>query len=80
MSEENEKKIKFCVFCGVDVGSEKIYCPNCGKLIVKLETTEKPEEELSPKKIISVPPSEISRKCPGCGSIITSTILNQCPI
>ncbi|MFW9864637.1 MAG: type II CAAX prenyl endopeptidase Rce1 family protein [Candidatus Thorarchaeota archaeon] len=83
MSEEDKKKIKFCVFCGKefsDAESELTYCPKCGKLIVKLEGTEKSTEKSISQKSISVPRTEISRKCPGCGSIITSTILNQCPI
>ncbi|MFX1477806.1 MAG: CPBP family intramembrane glutamic endopeptidase [Promethearchaeota archaeon] len=80
MTEEDKKKIKFCVFCGADVENEQTYCPKCGKLIVKLEGTEKSTAPLISHKTISVPRTEISRKCPGCGSIITSTILDQCPI
>ena len=33
MSEESKKKIKYCVFCGEDVGESKTYCPHCGKWI-----------------------------------------------
>jgi membrane protease YdiL (CAAX protease family) len=74
MSKNNARKIKYCVFCGSNVEENKIYCPNCGKLIIKLE----PGKKISkPKPIQKV---EISRKCPKCGSLITSTILNQCPI
>lgn len=74
MSKESEKKIKYCVFCGADLAESKTYCPNCGKLIIKIE----PEKKISkPKPISRV---EFSRKCPNCGSIITSTILDQCPI
>ena len=78
MSKNNEKKIKYCVYCGVNVEANRIYCPNCGKLLIKLQPREKAvqskPELIIPKKVV------ISRKCPGCGSIITSTILDQCPI
>lgn len=79
MSKNNENRIKYCVYCGADVGNET-YCPNCGKLVVKLNGT----KELQKPHIIKTPPLiqkvEVSRKCPGCGSIVTSTILDQCPI
>ncbi|MFW9819107.1 MAG: hypothetical protein ACFFE5_05810, partial [Candidatus Thorarchaeota archaeon] len=74
MSKENQKKIKYCVFCGADVAESKTYCPNCGKLIIKIE----PEKKISKPHLISR--EEFSRKCPNCGSVITSKILNQCPI
>lgn len=74
MSKDNKRKIKYCVYCGSDIEEGKIYCPKCGKLVIKLE----------PSKKIPKPPTfekvELSRKCPGCGSMITSTILDQCPI
>lgn len=74
MSKDNNRKIKYCVYCGSDVEEGKTYCPKCGKLVIKVEPS---------KKIPKPPPFqkvEISRKCPGCGSMITSTILDQCPI
>ena len=74
MSKENKKKIKYCVYCGSNVEENETYCPKCGKLIIKLEPGEKIVKPKTTQKL------EISRKCPGCGSIITSTILNQCPI
>ncbi|UCC20262.1 MAG: CPBP family intramembrane metalloprotease [Promethearchaeota archaeon] len=74
MSKENERKIKYCVYCGTQVQKNKTYCPNCGKLIIKI----KPEQKIS--KSISHQKIDISRKCKNCGSIITSTILDQCPI
>lgn len=73
MSKNNEKKI-FCVYCGADVPENKTYCPNCGKLMVKIDSSKK---AIKPSNIQKL---EISRKCPGCGSIITSTIIDQCPI
>jgi len=77
MSRNSEKKIKYCVYCGVEVQENRIYCPNCGKLILKLEPGKKEVQQQSTK---IAKPLEIKRKCPGCGSIITSTILDQCPI
>jgi len=76
MSKNNEKRIKYCVYCGADVDKE-IYCPNCGKLVIKLNGSKKPLIKYKP---VSIKKAEISRKCPGCGSIVTSTILDQCPI
>jgi len=80
MSKDNEKKIKYCVYCGVDVEKNKTYCPNCGKLIIKLSPSKTSTEPRITHKPVSTQRVEISRKCPGCGSIITSTILEQCPI
>ncbi len=74
MSKENQKKIKYCVFCGADVAESKIYCPNCGKLIIKIA----PGKQISKQQPVSK--EDFSRKCPKCGSIITSTVLDQCPI
>ncbi|MFW9998901.1 MAG: type II CAAX prenyl endopeptidase Rce1 family protein [Candidatus Hodarchaeota archaeon] len=74
MSKDNQKKIKYCVYCGSNVEKNETYCPKCGKLIIKLEPGEKLVKPQVPQKL------ELSRKCPGCGSIITSTILNQCPL
>jgi membrane protease YdiL (CAAX protease family)/predicted RNA-binding Zn-ribbon protein involved in translation (DUF1610 family) len=79
MSKNNEKTIKYCVYCGADVG-EETYCPNCGKLVIKLNGRKKPKRPRSIYKPNSIQKAEISRKCPGCGSIVTSTILDQCPI
>jgi membrane protease YdiL (CAAX protease family) len=79
MSQDNKSKIQYCVYCGEDVGESKTYCPNCGKLIVKLKSNEKLEKSRIIHKPIQLK-TEISRKCPECGSVITSTILDQCPI
>ncbi|MHA2180580.1 MAG: CPBP family glutamic-type intramembrane protease [Promethearchaeota archaeon] len=79
MSKNNQKKIKYCVYCGTDVGNET-YCPNCGKLVIELKGSKEPEKPLIISKPASILKAEISRKCPGCGSLVTSTILNQCPI
>ncbi len=79
MSKNNGKKIKYCVYCGVDVGNE-IYCPNCGKLVIKLNGSKNSNSSRIIYKPDSIQKADISRKCPGCGSIVTSTILDQCPI
>ncbi|MEJ2250130.1 MAG: zinc ribbon domain-containing protein [Candidatus Lokiarchaeota archaeon] len=71
MSNNNNKKYKFCPHCGAKIEASKIYCPECGKLTPKPK--EKYSEPLKSKKAYS-------RKCPNCGSIINSPALKQCPI
>jgi len=83
MSEENEKQpiTKFCVYCGTTIEENTAYCPNpkCGKLVINIKPSEenlhkqRKKPELRKKEIIS-------RKCSGCGSVITSSMLEQCPI
>ena len=34
MSNENETKLKYCVYCGAKTKGQA-YCPNCGKLVVQ---------------------------------------------
>ena len=81
MSKENEKQqiVKHCVYCGTRIEENKIYCPKCGKLVVKIEPS---KEKSRLQKIGAKPPQKkiVSRKCSGCGSIITSSVLEQCPI
>ncbi|KKN35413.1 hypothetical protein LCGC14_0783840 [marine sediment metagenome] len=79
MTDDNKTKIKYCVYCGGDVGTNETYCPGCGKFIVKLKESENIKNSQI-KKSVSLQKIEISRKCSGCGSIINSTVLNQCPI
>lgn len=74
MSKNSKKNIKYCVYCGSEVEKNKTYCPKCGKLVVKIGPSKR---VMKPTKVEKL---EISRKCPGCGSIITSTIIDQCPI
>ncbi len=80
MSKENQsdESVNYCVHCGAAVKKNQMYCPECGKLVLKLtpKTIEKTKEIHSAKPKAK----EISRKCSGCGSIITSNILEQCPI
>jgi membrane protease YdiL (CAAX protease family) len=83
MSEENEKekKLKFCVYCGAKLDEEKAYCPECGKLKIKIKpTTEKAQKFITERKSQVKDKEVISRKCSECGSIINSPILEQCPI
>ena len=81
MSKENEKQqiVKHCVYCGALIEESKIYCPKCGKLVVKIEPS---KEKSRLQKIGAKKPQKkiVSRKCSGCGSIITSSVLEQCPI
>ncbi len=78
MPQDNNKFIKYCVHCGVRVYHGQVYCPNCGQLVLRL----KPKKETTQPKQRYPPPIKkvISRKCSGCGSIINSTVLEQCPI
>ncbi|MBD3343059.1 MAG: CPBP family intramembrane metalloprotease [Candidatus Lokiarchaeota archaeon] len=76
MSEEKETPIKHCVHCGAKVEEGKVYCPNCGKII--MEPSKKPVS--SSKGNSTGRKGDLARKCPGCGSLITSLVLEQCPI
>ncbi|MHA1804470.1 MAG: zinc-ribbon domain-containing protein [Promethearchaeota archaeon] len=83
MSKEGKGKeetiaLDFCPHCGQQVDPSATYCKHCGKLVIKV----KPSERTSTldSHVISNQAGEISRKCPGCGSIINSKILEQCPI
>jgi len=83
MSKENEKDqvAEFCVYCGTTIKKNTAYCPNpkCGKLAIKIKPS---EDNINQAKPIPKPIKKepISRKCSNCGSIITSNILEQCPI
>ena len=84
MSNNKDEKlnVKYCVHCGAEIDKEKVYCPNCGKLVVKVESEPK-SKNLAKEESASEPlkqQSKMTRKCPGCGSIISSPILEQCPI
>ena len=76
-----ERTVKYCVHCGDRVYQGQIYCPRCGKLNLQMKPTregiqQKPTDQKKPILI----KRDISRKCTGCGSVISSTILEQCPI
>ena len=81
MSKENKKQqiVKHCVYCGTRIEENKIYCPKCGKLVVKIEPS---KEKRRLQKIEAKPPQKkiVSRKCSSCGSIVNSSVLEQCPI
>ncbi len=83
MSKENEKHqvTKFCVYCGTTIQENIAYCPNpkCGKSVVNIKPGKDNivQAKSIPKPIKKEP---ISRKCSNCGSIITSMVLEQCPI
>ncbi|MFX0059219.1 MAG: type II CAAX prenyl endopeptidase Rce1 family protein [Candidatus Hodarchaeota archaeon] len=83
MSKEDNKetKLKFCVYCGAKLDEEKAYCPKCGKLVIKIKPSIEKGEKTGIDKQIQVKEKKIiSRKCSGCGSVINSPILEQCPI
>ena len=80
MSDKKEKPLKYCAYCGAKAENQ-VYCPNCGKQIITVRTDqEKFQESQVHEAIPSQNQLKISRKCSGCGSIITSSILDQCPI
>lgn len=79
MSEENNNLIKYCIHCGQALEKDRVYCPKCGKLAVKINSSESEDTYIKPirtKKTVDIP----ERKCPDCGSLIKSVLLNQCPI
>ncbi len=79
MSEEKQDKIRYCAYCGHILENDRIYCPKCGKLSVKIKSSNHHNDTLISKT--HTPSPEIpERVCANCGSIIKSMILNQCPI
>jgi membrane protease YdiL (CAAX protease family)/RNA polymerase subunit RPABC4/transcription elongation factor Spt4 len=81
MTEEKEDKqiVKHCVYCGAKVKKDQAYCPQCGKLVIKIKPNL--EKELPKDSTPAIQNKQIqSRTCSNCGSIITSSILEQCPI
>ncbi|MFW9949198.1 MAG: zinc-ribbon domain-containing protein, partial [Candidatus Thorarchaeota archaeon] len=81
MSEEKEENsiVKYCVHCGAEVLKDQAYCPKCGKLVLKLKQSSDKIQQIKAATITQK--KEIpSRTCSNCGSIIKSTILEQCPI
>ena len=74
MSEVNKRKIKYCIYCGADIEEGKVYCPKCGKLAIKKNHRDSSQPKSLPIK------EELTRKCSGCGSLISSTRIQQCPI
>ena len=75
MSEGNKRKINYCIYCGAEIGEGNVYCPKCGKLGIKIKSN-----TISSQSEIVSEKGEFSRKCSGCGSLISSTRLEQCPL
>ncbi|MFX1353093.1 MAG: type II CAAX prenyl endopeptidase Rce1 family protein [Promethearchaeota archaeon] len=82
MSDNNKSpEVKYCVHCGADIDINQIYCPECGKLVFKVKPDKIPTEDtLTGEQSELKTKKGISRKCPGCGSIIISPVLEQYPI
>ncbi len=81
MSEKNDNIVKYCVHCGANVEKGQVYCPKCGKLVIEIKSSkESIPHEHKVEKSLPLKTTGISRKCPNCGSIITSNVLEQCPI
>ena len=79
--KENPQVARFCVYCGTTIQNNTAYCPNpkCGKLVINIKPSEDNLDQAKPiTKLIKK--EQISRKCSNCSSIITSNILEQCPI
>ncbi len=79
--DPSEKIINFCVYCGTRVEENQVYCPKCGKLVFKAEANKaEPYSKPTHPEIRPQEKGQFSRKCSGCGSIILSDVLEQCPI
>jgi len=76
--KDKESPIKYCVYCGAKVNKGQVYCPNCGKLVVKVNEKVPVRQKSTPSR--ERRQAKTSRTCPECGSIISSSILEQCPI
>ncbi|MBY9006307.1 MAG: hypothetical protein KGD63_06080 [Candidatus Lokiarchaeota archaeon] len=79
MSEESKDQIRYCAYCGHSLEKDRVYCPKCGKLSVKLKSSNNDDQTLPTNKKsnhLEIP----ERICSNCKSIIKSTLLNQCPI
>lgn len=73
MPDDNKTFVKHCAHCGVRTEGH-IYCPKCGDLVI----TRKYGEDTTPKS--NVKSNSLERICSGCNSVITSIVLEQCPI
>jgi len=77
--EQDDRLVKYCVYCGAKVKSGEVYCPNCGKLLVKEPTAVKGKAKEEYPTVTKAREITI-RKCSNCGALIKSPILKQCPI
>jgi len=76
-----DRTVRYCVHCGDKVYHGQIYCPSCGKLNLAVKQDRDSTQRKKPYRRQPVQVRrDISRKCSGCGSVISSTILEQCPI
>lgn len=75
MPEGNKRKIKYCVYCSAEIIEGNVYCPQCHKLAIKTKSRSGSRYQKSPPA-----KEEFTRKCSGCGSLISSTKIQQCPI
>lgn len=75
MSEGNKREIKYCVYCGAEIKDGNVYCPQCHKLAIKVKS----RGGSSYQKSLPIK-GEFTRKCSGCGSLISSMRIQQCPI
>lgn len=75
MSEGNKRKIDCCTHCGSEIVKGNVYCPKCGKLAIKIKSSNGLSQPITISK-----KGEFTRKCSGCGSLISSTRLQQCPL
>ncbi|TXT67373.1 MAG: putative CAAX amino terminal protease self-immunity [Promethearchaeota archaeon] len=76
--EQDDRLVKFCVYCGSKVDADEVYCPNCGKLVIKEPS--KLKDSIGHQKTTPKPREIPARKCANCGSLIRSPILKQCPV
>ncbi|MFO8017482.1 MAG: CPBP family glutamic-type intramembrane protease [Promethearchaeia archaeon] len=81
MNDEKEHNVESCPHCGAKTQPHNPYCPKCGRLVFK--GSESPSSKRIKKRKeskIRVKDGKYQRICPGCGSIINSNVLEQCPI
>lgn len=81
MNDDKERNVDHCPYCGAKTIPNTPYCPECGKSIKKAMNT-KPNKQ-GPKyqrEGGKLKEGKYQRRCPGCGSLISSNILEQCPI
>ncbi|MGV9173251.1 MAG: type II CAAX prenyl endopeptidase Rce1 family protein [Promethearchaeia archaeon] len=81
MNDEREPKLEYCPYCGAKVRPDNPYCPECGKSIYKrIEANSTEKKGRKKEKKFGSESGKYQRKCPGCGSLISSNVLEQCPI
>ncbi|MBD3352703.1 MAG: zinc-ribbon domain-containing protein, partial [Candidatus Lokiarchaeota archaeon] len=83
---QDQKKTKKCPACGKELPSNARFCQKCGNNLTKEINTEwrtatiKKRGQAGKKETDKTDDLEpITQKCPFCGVIIKSTVLDQCP-